>query len=388
MFLIRQAKPQDVPTLLKLARMVYFLNLPPEERLLAAKVAQSELCFKRLAGSPEAPASNGSRIRPASGKDGLSTLDEEGDFFLFTMEELSSGGVIGTSQLRAHQGGPGNPNWSLRIGEKRFHSASLGFGTSHTVVQLHADESGPTEIGGIILQPSHRGHPVRPGRLLSFVRFHLIGLHRRLFADRILAEMMGPVTSEGDSAFWDAFGRKFIPVKFPEADRFCQHNRRFISELLPKEEIYLTLMPLEILNSVGVVSRETIPARRMLENMGFRYRGFVDPFDGGPHLDAVTDDLPVIRDTHTARAGRLVDRDACMQSGIVSTLGEMGEFRAIETPFLLTPKNIRLPAESAEVLGITSGMSVGVTPLGAHKNASDTKPVPRRRAAPRRRSRA
>ncbi|NUQ67768.1 MAG: arginine N-succinyltransferase [Phycisphaerales bacterium] len=387
MFLIRQAKPQDVPTLLKLARMVYFLNLPPEERLLASKVAQSQACFKRLAGVVE-PNSNGSRRHSSTGTDGLSALDEEGDFFLFSMEEVSSGGVIGTSQLRAHQGGPGNPNWSLRIGEKRFHSASLGFGTSHTVVQLHADESGPTEIGGIILQPSHRGHPVRPGRLLSFVRFHLIGLHRHLFAERILAEMMGPVTSEGESAFWDAFGRKFIPVKFPEADRFCQHNRRFISELLPKEEIYLTLMPLEILNSVGVVSRETIPARRMLENMGFRYRGYVDPFDGGPHLDALTDDLPIIRATRTATAGRTIAAESCSQSGIVSTLDDMGEFRAIETRFELTPKNIRLPAESAEILGITSGMSVGVTPMNAPKKVSPTRRTTKPKAAARRRSKA
>ncbi|MBK9189748.1 MAG: arginine N-succinyltransferase [Phycisphaerales bacterium] len=387
MFLIRQAKPQDVPTLLKLARMVYFLNLPPEERLLATKVAQSQASFKRLAGVVE-PNSNGSRRHASTGTDGLSSLDEEGDFFLFSMEEVSSGGVIGTSQLRAHQGGPGNPNWSLRIGEKRFHSASLGFGTSHTVVQLHADESGPTEIGGIILQPSHRGHPVRPGRLLSFVRFHLIGLHRHLFAERILAEMMGPVTSEGESAFWDAFGRKFIPVKFPEADRFCQHNRRFISELLPKEEIYLTLMPLEILNSVGVVSRETIPARRMLENMGFRYRGYVDPFDGGPHLDALTDDLPIIRATRTATAGRTIATDSCSHSGIVSTLDDMGEFRAIETRFELTPKNIRLPAESAEILGITSGMSVGVTPMNAPKKASPAKRAAKPKAAARRRSKA
>lgn len=387
MFLIRQAKPQDVPTLLKLARMVYFLNLPPEERLLATKVAQSQASFKRLSGVVE-PNSNGSRRHASTGTDGLSSLDEEGDFFLFSMEEVSSGGVIGTSQLRAHQGGLGNPNWSLRIGEKRFHSASLGFGTSHTVVQLHADESGPTEIGGIILQPSHRGHPVRPGRLLSFVRFHLIGLHRHLFAERILAEMMGPVTSEGESAFWDAFGRKFIPVKFPEADRFCQHNRRFISELLPKEEIYLTLMPLEILNSVGVVSRETIPARRMLENMGFRYRGYVDPFDGGPHLDALTDDLPIIRATRTATAGRTIAAESCSHSGIVSTLDDMGEFRAIETRFELTPKNIRLPAESAEILGITSGMSVGVTPMNAPKKASPAKRTTKPKAAARRRSKA
>lgn len=360
MFLIRQAKPSDVQTLLKLARMVYFINLPPDERVIAAKIEHSTRCFKRAAGVPEEKLSRRSRAS-AAGKAGFATIEEDSEHFVFAIEDVETQGVIGTSQVRAHQGGPGNPNWSMRVREKKFHSESLGMGTSHTIGRLYADETGPTEIGGLILQPSHRGHSLRPGRFLSYVRFHFIALHRRTFADRILAEMMGPVSSDGDNPFWDAFGRKFIPVKYAEADRFCQHNRKFISELLPKEEIYLTLLPLEVINILGAVSKETIPARRMLEGIGFRYTGFIDPFDGGPHLYARTDDLALVRATKRSVLGRPADASACPDRAIVSTLSATGEFRAIDAAVAASAAEVRLPREAMDVLEAKPGARIGVT---------------------------
>ena len=267
MFLIRQSKPKDVATLLKLARMVYFINLPPDERIIADKIAHSQKCFTRAAG--EEGAVRRRELREGGGKrhstGGYASTDQDSDLFMFTIEEVETGAVIGTSQMRARMGGPGNPNYTFQLAEKTFKSKTLGRGTTHTVAKLYGDESGPTEIGGLILQLSHRGHKARPGRFLAFIRFHFMGLYRELFADRVLAEMMASVSSEGDNVFWDAIGRHFIPVKYAEADRFCQHNRQFIEDLFPKEESYLTLLPLEVQNMVGAVSRETIPARRLLE---------------------------------------------------------------------------------------------------------------------------
>lgn len=364
MFVVRQAKAKDVGALAKLARMVYFVNLPPDERLLGEKVAQSARCFLKAGGGAESAilSSNGRRRRSAEAA-GLAQMDQESEFFMFVIEDVESGGVVGTSQIRARQGGPGNPNWSFQLSEKRFFSTTLGYGSTHTVGRLYGDESGPTEIGGLILQPSHRGHGERPGRLLSFARFNFIGAFRRHFSDRVLAEMMAPVSADGDSLFWDHLGRKFIPVKFAEADRFCQHNRRFIPELFPKEEIYLTLFPLEVQNQLATVSKETVPARRMLESIGFRYRGHIDPFDGGPHLDADTDRIPLVRDTAMVEVGKPVPADKCRESAIVSLLTREGEFRAVETPVDRTPKAVRLPEGSLERLGGKPGDSVGVTPL-------------------------
>ena len=49
MFLIRQSKPDDASTLHKLARMVFFINLPPDEQIIKGKIEHSVRCFKRVA---------------------------------------------------------------------------------------------------------------------------------------------------------------------------------------------------------------------------------------------------------------------------------------------------------------------------------------------------
>jgi arginine N-succinyltransferase len=367
-FLIRQSHPADVSTLVKMAKMVYFINLPPSEQFILDKIEHSHRCFEAL--TPETVgrgrSRGGRRPQAATEVTGHAAMERDSEFFMFSLEDVATGGgVIGTSQVRARQGGPGNPNWSFRITEKRYYSPALKFGTTHAVGQLYGDESGPSELGGLILQPSYRGHADRPGRFLSFVRFHFIGLFRHVFADRIRAEMMGPLGPDGENLFWDAFGRKFIPVKFAEADRFCQHDRSFIPDLLPKEEIYLSLLPLEVQNSLGVVSRDTIPARKLLESLGFKHRGFIDPFDGGPHLDCVTDKVPLVKHTRRIRLGRSVSSARCTVPAIVSALSKDHGFRAVQAPVAWDGESdtVRLDAATMTALGVSSGETVGFTPM-------------------------
>jgi arginine N-succinyltransferase len=364
LFVIRQSKPEDAPTLQKLARMVYFINLPPDERLILEKIQHSQRCFRKLADGTDARRPEPGRRSKRYGS-GLSHMQEESDLFMFTIVDTDggAGGILGTSQVRAKMGGPGNPNWAFKITEKTFRSEQLGVGTTHRVGQLYGDESSPTEIGGLILTPSHRGHRARPGRFLSFVRFHFMGLYRPTFSDRIIAEMAPPVTPEGENLFWDAFGRKFIPVKYAEADRFCQHNRAFISELLPKEEIYLSLLPLEVQNQIGAVSRETVPARRLLESLGFRYKGFVDPFDTGPHLEADTDKVGLVHETRRVTLGKPTTPERCTAPVMLSAMTGEGEYRAVETLVEEAGGEVRVPRAVMEALLVSPGDPVGLTPM-------------------------
>jgi len=376
-FVIRQSKPEDASTLQKLARMVYFINLPPDERLILEKIQHSQRCFYKLVGGTD-PAKSDPRRRQKRHGSGLSHMQEESDLFMFTIIDTDSqagnGAILGTSQVRAKMGGPGNPNWAFKISEKSFRSVQLGWGTTHKVGQLYADESGPTEIGGLILAPSHRGHRARPGRFLSFIRFHFMSLHRAVFSNRIIAEMAPPVTPEGDNLFWDAFGRKFIPVKYAEADRFCQHNRAFISELLPKEEIYLSLLPLEVQNQIGAVSPETVPARRLLESLGFAYRGIVDPFDTGPHLEANTDDVSLVKQTRLLTLGKPASPERCTVPVMLSSMNSDAEFRALETFAELEGDDVvRVPRQVMDALLASPGASVGMTPMEAWHQGEDVR---------------
>ena len=359
MFIIRQARIEDVPTLLKLAKMVHFINLPADREIIYGKITRSQECFIRAAGG------DAGRFEHPADKagSGISEFGKHGEFFMFVLEDTEAGGCLGTSQIVAHMGGPQNPNFSLKLERREFFSTSLQTGTSHIVARLYADESGPTEIGGLILQPASRGH--RLGRFLSLIRLHLIGLHRPVFADRVIAEMMGPITMDGQSMLWEYFGRRFIPLSYTEADRHCQISREFISALLPKEDIYLSLLPPEARDVVGKVGAETIPARRMLEKLGFAYTDTIDPFDGGPHLEADTDKIPVVRNTHTAQLGpAAASQAACTKHGFVSVLNAEGEFRAVETDFAIDARGrVSVPRPLMLDLSWEVGAAVGVTVL-------------------------
>jgi arginine N-succinyltransferase len=287
---------------------------------------------------------------------------------MFVLEDTESGACLGTSQIMAHMGGPGNPNFSLRLARRQFFSQSLQTGTSHMVATLYPDESGPTEVGGLILQSASRGHKL--GRFLSLLRFHFIALHRALFADRVIAEMMGPITLDGVSPLWEALGRRFIPLSYTEADKHCQRSREFIAALLPKEDIYLSLLPPEARDAVGKVHEETLPARAMLEKLGFACKDLVDCFDGGPQLEAATDTIALVKNTFRAplgdplpesRAGRGGDGG---RRGFVSYLDSDGEFRAVDSEFATDARGrIRLPRPVVEALEWGAGLSVGVTPI-------------------------
>ena len=372
MFLVRRSKIEDVPTLLKLARMVHFINLPADQDVIMAKVLHSRNSFIRAGGGESA-----SRARQRAGEmAGLGASLADTDVFMFTLEDTETGACLGTSQVVSRMGGPGNPNVSFQLSERRFYSKTLQTGSTQTVAKLFLDESGPTELGGLIVQPSFRRHKLRLGRFLSLVRFHFIGLNRDVFADRLVAEMMAPITPDGRNLLWEYLGRRFINLSYTEADRFCQVSREFMTALLPREEIYVTLLPPEARAVLGQVGQETVPARLMLERLGFEYRGFVDPFDGGPHLHADADDVSLVRDSSWETLGEPVAAGECKGHGIVSVLDTDGAFRAVECDFGdAGAAGIAMQRKWMKALGAEPGDRVGVTRLPATRSAESGKKV-------------
>ncbi len=371
MYIIRRSKVEDISIFLKLAKMVNFINLPPSREIITEKIVHSRRSFIRAADPKVVQLKNTTDAIKNHGITGLGDSTERSDLFMFSLEDLESESTLGTSQLLARMGGPGNPNVSFQLIKKKYYSQSLQWGTTHTVAKMFEDETGPTEIGGLILQPSYRGHPLKLGRLLSMVRFHFIGLRRQLFADRMLAEMMAPLTSDGHNHVWDYLGRRFIHLSYEEADRFCQISREFMTSLLPKEEIQLALLPPKARAGIGQVSKETVPALKMLEKLGFMNRDYIDPFDGGPHLDCPTDDVVTVKQTFTARVHDTIAKAKCKGHGIVSTLDSDGEFLAVETPYHLdTKKRVLLPRDAVHNINADNIRIVGITPLTPPKRTS------------------
>jgi arginine N-succinyltransferase len=339
MFLIRQATHDDVPTLLKLAKMVHFINLPADPEILRQKIARSRRSFA-----------------------GESPSEREREF-VFVLEDTETGNVLGTSSIVSCLSWPGRPHTFLTVRKREHFSRDLQTGQVHLTLQLGTDETGPSEIGGLVLGPSYRGHPQKLGMSLSLVRFHFVGRCREWFADRIIAEMMGPLNADSTSEFWNAFGRRFINLSFAEADLFCQRSKEFITSLIPSTEIYVSLLSPEARNNIGKVGAETEPAKRLLESVGFAEMGHIDPFDGGPYLEALTDEIDLVRRTcrgTLAAPGRVEG----VEEGFVS-VHDGPSFKAMRTVLAASGGTVTVPHEVAEILGASAGDEVAWTALRA-----------------------
>jgi arginine N-succinyltransferase len=339
MFFIRPATADDLPTLLKFARMVHFINLPADRDALSAKIVRSRRSF---AGEAE------------------DARDRE---FMFVLEDASTGNVIGTSAIISCISWPGHPHTYLHVRKKSLFSHDLQTGQVHLTLEFGTDESGPSELGGLILAPGYRGHAERLGAFLSLVRLHFLGLHRELFAETVIAELMGAVTPDSRNLLWEYLGRRFINLSYKEADLFCQHSKEFITSLFPRGEIYASLLPPEARNLIGKVGEETRPAKKMLEEQGFRFEDHVDPFDGGPYISAKRDEIPIVQATRTMTLEIVEGEHA--ETAFLSCDGDLG-YRAIRAKCRIEGDRVAITSDHARVIGAEAGLAIGVTPVKAH----------------------
>ena len=161
--------------------------------------------------------------------------------------------------------------------------------------------NGPTEIGGLILLPEYRRNTEALGKSLSYVRFLFMRMHRELFRDEVLSELLPPLEADGTSQLWEALGRQFTGLTYQEADRLSKENKEFIRALFPEDPIYTSLLPDDVRAIIGQVGPETRGVEKMLRRIGFDYAERIDPFDGGPHFIAKTDDISIVRDAKRGR---------------------------------------------------------------------------------------
>src|SRR5689334_10618492 len=180
--LLRDARPSDLRSLSRLARVLDTVNLPHDPAALAAIVERS--------------------VRSFSG----SIRDPLRRQYVFVAE--ARGRVIGTSMIVAQHGTRESPCTFFTVSEREHYSSTLDRHFRHVVLSVGFHYDGPTEIGGLVVEPESRGGPEHPGKQLAFVRFLYLAMHRERFRDTVLAELMPPLTRDGRSRFWEAFGRR------------------------------------------------------------------------------------------------------------------------------------------------------------------------------------
>jgi arginine N-succinyltransferase len=334
MLLLRDAQRSDLPSLSSLARVLDTVNLPDDPRTLAGIIDRSRRSFS-------------ARIR--------NPLERT---YVFVAEDPRSGRVIGTSMVIAQHGTRESPCTFFNLSEREHYSGTLDRHFKHPVLSMGYHFDGPTEIGGLVVHPARRGGPEKPGKQLAFVRFLYMAAHPSRFRETVLAELMPPLTPDGRSLFWEAFGRRFTDLDYPTADKKSRANKEFIQQLFPPFDVYATLFPPAVRNVLGKVGPETEPARRLLERIGFRYVNRIDPFDGGPHYEAKLAEVSLVKAHRRARLSpeplrRRGEAEECLV-GHERPRGR-SRFRAVRAEVRLEGERVELPPRAAELLGARPG---------------------------------
>jgi arginine N-succinyltransferase len=276
-FVVREARPRDLGAVLRLSRILDSINLPTGRADLQKALARSRRSF---AGAVKDPAQG---------------------LFIFVAEDRLARRVVGTSMIIPKHGTPESPHFYLEMVNDERYSKTLRRMFRHTYLHLRHSMDGPTEIGGLVVDPRLRRHPEHIGRQLSFVRFLYIAAHRARFGSDIIAEMKPPLTAKGENRFWQSYGARVTGLTFRKADRMSTKDKEFIRALFPDVPLYTCMLPLEVQEEIGKVGPETVGAVRLLKKIGLRFLNQIDPFDAGPYYGARIDDVCLVRDTRKVR---------------------------------------------------------------------------------------
>jgi len=338
--ILRPIEPADLDALVLLASQLDSMNLPSDREFLAERIDRSQRSF-------------GGRI--ADWREGI---------YVFALEDTTARRCVGTSTIIAKHGRPGMPYFWLAVTTEERRSVELGKRFVHTKLQLHSTEDGPTEIGGLILDLEYRRHPEKAGKALSVVRFAYISMHPNRFEREVIAEMLSPFESPGRNLLWDAFGAKFTGLSYREADHLSARSKQFIADLFPRDPVYATLFPENVQAVIGHPNETAKAALRILEKVGFHELAQVDPFDGGPYVGAAREAIASVRDRRRlVLPGLVQEREipAHPKLALLAAEGRLG-FRSTVVPLDAVGAPLVSKA-SREVLGVSAGDQVSVTPL-------------------------
>jgi arginine N-succinyltransferase len=114
---------------------------------------------------------------------------------------------------------------------------------------------------------------------------------------------------------------------------------------------------------IGQVGESSKGVEAMLTRVGFRYAERVDPFDGGPHFIAGTDEI--LTNSGTKTLPFLGPGTQLEHTALVACFTPEAPFmRAVKTPCHLTVDGIALPNAMAERLGVAPGDTLTCTTQG------------------------
>lgn len=334
---IRAATREHHGSLCALARFLDTVNLPDDPEALHDVLLTSERSFRA-----EIP-------------------DPKRREYVFVLWDREANQAIGTSMVIGQLGRRDAPYIYFDVRKEEKYSATLDRHFIHTILMTRYSYDGPTEIGGLVMHPGYRRRAERLGTFISYVRFLFIAMRRSDMRDEILAELLPPLEADGTSHLWEAIGRRFTGLTYREADRLSKRNKEFIRCLFP-DHVYATLLSEHAQREIGEVGPQTRGVEKMLRRVGFRYAHRIDPFDGGPHFLARTDEITLIE-----RSSELVIESVGPPPGppslLVARQTAVSPFFVAVAGFRTPQGGVHLPGAAAEQLGLHPGDRVWTLPM-------------------------
>jgi len=288
--------------------------------------------------------------------------------YMFVMEDTDTGRLAGVCAIKGAVGLE-EPFYNYRIGTLVHSSRELDVFTRMETLYLSNDLTGSTELCSLFLHPDYRSG--NNGKLLSKSRFLFIAQFPQLFTEKLIAEMRGYQAPDGSSPFYEGLGRHFFKMDFHHVDDLTSLGKKsFIAELMPRQPMYVAYLPDEAQEVIGKVHLSTAPARRLLEQEGLHFEGYVDIFDAGPVLQARVSELRAMRDSMPAvlsEAEQAGDDAADTEPYLVSNT-DLQDFRMIVTNAYPHGGKLALSDDELQLLRCHHGDTVRTLSLNPRKN--------------------
>ena len=275
MIVVRPASFIDVPGIEKLmmANAVRVTTLPSDRDKLSELINQSTQAF-----NGELDKGNGEGAANAT--------------FLFVMEDVESGAILGVSGLDSCAGA-GYPFFHYRMEDLIHASHHLGVNNKIPVLYLSHELTGSTVLRSFAVDEEIRETELF--ELLARARFMFMAMFRERFSEQVCVEIQGRLDENDDSPFWNSVGKHFFDIDFSTADYYVGvKSKTFIAELMPQHPIYVPLLSEQARAVMNEEHDATTHTCQLLYREGFSKSRYIDIFDGGPVLTANTKDIATV----------------------------------------------------------------------------------------------
>jgi len=339
MLIIRPIRSSDYDALYQIAVESGhgFTSLPVNEELLRSKIKRVEESFVKQLDKP---------------------FDEG---YLMVLEDTETGEVVGTCGLEAAVGMV-DAFYHYRLGTEVYHSEQIDVRNEVETLTLCHDYTGSAELCTLFLRESYRKN--NNGRMLSRSRFLFLAQHAARFGETVIAEMRGESDAEGNSPFYSWLQQHFLGIDFVQADYLSGLGQKaFMAEMMPKNAVYVCLLPEEAQKVIGEVHRNTRPALNLLQAEGFRCRGYVDIFDGGPTVECNINDIRSVKESRllTVNIGEM----PASTTGYIISNTLLADYRSTSADLLVSDETdeVTISAELAAGLMVAQGEQIRILAL-------------------------